>query len=174
MPGRKGSIPWNKGIKTEPWSEEKKKRHSELRKGKGLGPRPNQWKWGSDKDLRDKNTAFLKARCQAKYRQEEWRLTFPEYDAIWNENEWARRGIQAHCICMSREDMSGPWSKNNVILIERSKNARRHNRNLGGGKEQPFTYQGREFKGIHDMVEYHNISYQTARNWLRFKKEGNE
>jgi hypothetical protein len=170
MPGRKGSIPWNKGIKTEPWSEEKKKRHSLLRKGKGIGPRPQQWKWGTDRDLRDKNTAFLKARCQAKYRQEEGRLTFPEYDAIWNENDWARRGIQAHCICMSRDDMAGPWSKKNVILIERGKNARRLHNNLDGGEQPAFEHHGRKFTSYHDMVDHYNISYQTARNWRRFNK----
>ena len=135
-------------------------------------PQPNKWKYGPAKDLRDKNTAFLKMRCQARFRGEPWKITFHEIDKIWDDNSWARKGPKGWNLCMSRIDPKKSWSKNNVHILTRSKNQLRINQ-LKLFKNKTVTdiiFKGKKFKNYHDMTEYYGISYQTARNWNRFNK----
>ena len=132
---------------------------------------PNKWKWGPAKDLRDKNTAFLKMRCQATYRNEVFNLTFQDFDKIWDDNSWAKKGPKGWNLIMSRIDPFKSWNKNNVHILSRTENLLRLNqlKNYKNKTITNFVYKGKTFKNYHDMTEYYGISYQTARNRRRFK-----
>ena len=171
----KKRVPWNKGLKMPPMSAELREKHRQGSLGKGVGPRPTTWKWGSARDLRDKNRAFLVQRCQARYRNEKWQLTFHEFDKLWDDRSWARKGPKGWKLCMSRSNPKKGWSKSNVFLIKRTHNQLRLKqieRNLYKAKKkqnESVIFKGKRFENYHEMAGYYDVSYQTARNWRRFK-----
>lgn len=57
-------------------------------------------------------------RAQAKFRGEEWDLSFDEFYELW-KNDWYNRGRQRDNVCMSRKDSSLPWNKDNTIIVVR-------------------------------------------------------
>ena len=93
-------------------------------KNRQSGPRPQTWKHGPSQALKDLNMAFLRARAQAKYRGEEWRLTFDEFRDKW-AGRYPETGIQSHCIVMVRSDPQGAWSFANTELMRRGDNQAR-------------------------------------------------
>ena len=133
------------------------------------GPRPHVWKWGKDPFLKEKNIAFLKARCQARYRNETWALDFPTFSAIWIKEKWKQKGIEGDCLCMSRRNLKKGWTKDNVFLIARRDNQLRIKQLRNWKWVKNFTYKGKQYKDYKHLADHYNIEVQTARNWYRFK-----
>ena len=133
------------------------------------GPRPHLWKWGEDPWVKEKNVAFLKARCQAKYRNEKWTLDFPTFSTLWTKKKWEQKGIKADCLCMSRQDPKKGWIKDNVFFVARAGNQLRLRQMRNQTRPSNFTYKGKRYKDYKHLADYYNIEVQTARNWYRFK-----
>jgi len=93
-----------------------------MRKGqinpcKGV-PRPHTWIMGPDELRRKQYYIWLQQRNQARYRGEDWTLTFDQWLAIWGK-KWNKRGRKADNLCMSRKDPLKPWNVDNTYLINR-------------------------------------------------------
>ena len=79
-------------------------------------PRPHVWKSGADEKRHSMYMPWLRARAQANYRNEDWQLTFDQFAELWDQH-WHERGRGPDQYCMSRHDMSGPWSIDNAFII---------------------------------------------------------
>ena len=90
----------------------------------GPGPRPLCWKTGPDPVIHDQYVAWGRARAQALWRGEAWELTFEEFRTVWGA-DWSRRGRGSDDLCMTRQDLTGPWSVHNVELMTRADHNRR-------------------------------------------------
>ena len=86
------------------------------------GTRPFTWKVGPDVRTHDQYVAWLRARCQARFRGEGWELEFEDYQRLWGD-DWERRGRTRDTLCLSRDDYDQPWSVDNCTLRTR----REHN-----------------------------------------------
>ena len=80
--------------------------------------RPHQWITGPDPFRHKLYWPFQAHQAQAKFRGDEHLLTFEEFFEIWKDH-WHLRGRQADCICLTRIDPRGPWSKENCELVTR-------------------------------------------------------
>jgi len=70
---------------------------------------------------------YHRARCQAKYRGEEWELDFYEYWELWIDH-WEERGRGINDMCMIRLDKSLPWRWDNVKMVSRGDYLTQHGR----------------------------------------------
>jgi len=115
-----------------------------LRKG-GRGPRPHVWICGPDEYKHQMYIPFLKAKAQAKFREEPWELEFEDYFTIWN-GYWADRGRDRDSLCMTRKDWSDSWSKDNIILVTRLEHCQRqaaNSRRVWAAKGLPRKYKSK-------------------------------
>ena len=71
--------------------------------------------------------SYTRMRAQAKFRDEEFTLTWDEYQAIW-AGKWEQKGRDVTSLCMSRKDWDGVWSSDNIELITRHEHFRRQGR----------------------------------------------
>jgi hypothetical protein len=83
-------------------------------------PRPHTWKSGPDEVRHVRYFIWLQQRNQAKYRKEEWDLTFDQWLEIWGD-KILKRGRKKENYCMTRHDPIGPWNMANTYIIERGK-----------------------------------------------------
>ena len=78
----------------------------------------------------------MKARAQANFRGEEWSLTEQEYISIWREDDrYLHKGRSSESLCLVRDDLEGPWSMDNIMVITRLEHLRRcanYRKQLGG------------------------------------------
>lgn len=89
-------------------------------KGKGRkGPRPHVWKCGPDEYKHQMYVPWMMAKAQAKFRGEEWDLSFDEYFELWNGN-WDQRGRAADDLCMTRKDWERGWHLSNCYIAVRT------------------------------------------------------
>ena len=138
MPFRPGDRPWNRG-KTgleAGWTPERRQRQAELQRewlrdhpehpfGNPGGP--DNWITGPDPDVRRLRYRFLRARSQARFWHQEWRLTWDEYLAIYRESgEWGGRGMRD--LNLTRVDTTQGWWVANVRLVPRGQAMRRRTR----------------------------------------------
>lgn len=61
---------------------------------------------------------FLLSRCQAKYRKEEWNLTYEEFCTLWADH-YLERGRDGHNYVMTRKDVLKAWDINNILVLTR-------------------------------------------------------
>lgn len=97
-------------------------------KGNGKrGPKvnPDNWISGPDPIQRDKYYAWLKHRAQAKFRKEEYFLTWEDWDTLWSIDDFLNRGRYADSLCLSRIDNDGPWDISNVEILTRLEHLRK-------------------------------------------------
>ena len=60
------------------------------------------------------------AKSQAKFRNEEWNLTFEDFCKIWHSDEdWEKRGRGRDALIMTRIDEEKAWEPSNIQLIKR-------------------------------------------------------
>ena len=88
-------------------------------KGGGNAVNPERWLHGSDLLTHDKYYAFLKHKAQARYRGEDYRLTFDDWKDLWPDNLWLQRGTRVDDLCLSRHDFEDGWYINNVDIMTR-------------------------------------------------------
>lgn len=61
------------------------------------------------------------AKNQARYRNQSWDLAFEDYAGLWLENDRYRsRGRCQNGLQLSRKDLSGPWTRDNIQIVNRS------------------------------------------------------
>jgi len=97
-------------------------------------PRPHLQKLTDPFD-RARRIPFLMQRCQAKFRDETWYLTFEEWCSFWTVETWEKRGRHPSDLCMTRIDHNEAWAIGNVALITRTQqlqesNKRRSRKNI--------------------------------------------
>ena len=90
----------------------------------GPGPRPAVWLSGPDDQRHRQWIAFGRARCQARFRGEDWSLTFQDWEELW-QGCWHLRGRHSQDLCLCRQDYSQGWHRSNVDLITHLEHNRR-------------------------------------------------
>ena len=74
-----------------------------------------------DKFTNDRRLAWVRSVCQARYRKEDWELTFSEFCQFWNtEQRFHRRGRSINSLVLVRIDDFDPWNRNNCVIITRA------------------------------------------------------
>jgi hypothetical protein len=81
-------------------------------------PRPHVWLCGPDEYKHSMYTPWQRSSAQARYRGEEFEMTFEQFYKLWKDH-WPQRGRGIDDLCMSRKDHGGPWSKKNTHIITR-------------------------------------------------------
>lgn len=87
-------------------------------------PRPHTWVSGPDVTKHKQYIAWSMQREQAKFRGEEYVLTFEDFVEIWGEF-WHQRGRMAWSMVMTRHDLEKGWYRDNVCIMERLQHVRR-------------------------------------------------
>lgn len=87
--------------------------------GRGRKSNPDQWICGPDLLTREKYYGWLKHRAQARHRGEIYNLTWDDWQSLWTDGEWQRRGRGATDLCLSRHTPKDPWQIDTVSVITR-------------------------------------------------------
>jgi hypothetical protein len=70
----------------------------------------------------DRHHGFLKAKAQAMFRKEEWKLSIFQWFKIWHDPAmWYNRGRASDSVTLTRVDPTEPWCVENVIIMTRRK-----------------------------------------------------
>ena len=101
------------------------KRKTAKSTNKGRKARPEEWLTGPCPETHDKYYAWLKHRAQAKYRQEDYYLTWEDWCELWTPELWPLRGKQADSVCLQRKDIWGAWTLENCEIVSRLEQLRR-------------------------------------------------
>ena len=88
--------------------------------------RPHLWKSGPDPELRSRRLAFLRSRCQARFRSEAWELTLEDWYQLWTLDLWRQRGRRVDSMILTRKNIDGAWSIGNCEVRPRRGNMSRH------------------------------------------------
>lgn len=70
--------------------------------------------------------SFVRSRCQARYRDEIWRMNFGQFKRLWAKH-WHLRGRGSKDLVMTRIDPEQAWDIHNCALITREASIRFHN-----------------------------------------------
>ena len=81
--------------------------------------RPESWITGPDEMTHEKFYAWHKHRAQANYRQEEYYLTFDDWQQLWPTDKFINRGRETESFVLTRVERDGPWSIANCEVITR-------------------------------------------------------
>jgi len=100
--------------------------HNGKNKTTGPGRRvdPTTWKYGPDDFTHESHYAYLKHRSQARFREEPYDLTFEEWHSLWTPETLANRGRTIDSWVLTRSDWDGPWSLDNVEIVDRATHLR--------------------------------------------------
>jgi hypothetical protein len=66
---------------------------------------------------------YTQMKAQAKFRGEEFVLTWQEFQDKW-QGKWHLRGRESNSLCMTRLDWDGAWDNDNTIIVERIEHLR--------------------------------------------------
>jgi hypothetical protein len=92
--------------------------------GGGKYTDPSKWITGPDIEVRKKYYAWLKHRSQAQYRHEEYGLTWEDWQTLWPEELWDKRGRTIESLCLTRLDYEGAWTMDNIAICSRQEHFR--------------------------------------------------
>jgi hypothetical protein len=98
---------------------------------KRRGPRPHVWIVGPDEEKHEMYHPWQLVKAQAKFRSEEFELTFEEFYELW-EGYWKLRGRKPDDLCMTRKDSSQAWSRANCEIITRKEHLQNQGFSRGG------------------------------------------
>lgn len=84
--------------------------------------RRKYWKSGTDLLDHEKYYAWLKHRAQARYRKEDYSLTWEQWWTLWPNELWNRRGRGADCVRLKMINKSLGWHISNVEVVPRKGN----------------------------------------------------
>ena len=88
--------------------------------GRPKGTQPSLWRFPNDSVKRAKALGWVRAKCQAKFRGEQWDITEEDWIYIlWTDQLWARRGRKSQDLCLIRDDSKAAWSMDNVMIVTR-------------------------------------------------------
>lgn len=89
--------------------------------GTGIGPgrrvNPNDWSTGTDPVRHEKYYAYLKHRCQAKFRKEQHSLTWEQWEQLWPDHLWAQRGRSIDSLCLQQIEPGAGWHEHTVEIV---------------------------------------------------------
>ena len=88
--------------------------------------RRHLWKAGPDPELRERRLAYLRAKAQAKFREEGFELSLDEWYQLWTLENWRKRGKKIGDLILTRKNIDGVWEMGNVVIRERAGNMSRH------------------------------------------------
>ena len=83
---------------------------------------PAFWKTGPDPFIREKYYAYLKHKAQCSYRSESYNLTWEDWQNLWTDELFLKRGRTSNSLIMQRIRVSDPWQLDNVQITNRKKN----------------------------------------------------
>lgn len=86
---------------------------------------PATWSTGPDIVTREKYYAFLKHRSQAIFRKETYELTWEDWQKLWTNDLFERRGRNRDSLCLSRKVLTESWNLNNCVITERYNHLKR-------------------------------------------------
>lgn len=98
--------------------------------------RPHIWVTGPDPVRHAMYRGWQVHKSQSKFRGEEFKLSFEEYEDLW-KNDWDNRGRTPSSICMTRIDSRGAWEIKNIELITREEHFKRQSIQRIGMKYKP-------------------------------------
>jgi len=101
------------------------KRNNKPPTNKGRLPDCADWISGPCPVMHDKYYAWLKHRAQARYRHEDYELSWADWCELWTPELWPQRGKQSYSMCLQRKDIWGPWSLDNCEVVTRLEQLRR-------------------------------------------------
>lgn len=90
-------------------------------KGKGRKSNPSKWITGPCLLTREKYYAYLKHRAQARFRKEDYSLTWDTWQSLWTDAVWAKRGRKSDDLILGRVDWDLGWLDNNVEIMTRKR-----------------------------------------------------
>ena len=76
----------------------------------------------------EKYYAFLKHRAQARYRGEPYDLTWAQWQRLWPQKLWNRRGRAPHSVRLTQIDPTQGWCEQNCVVRQHSAHMREINR----------------------------------------------
>lgn len=81
----------------------------------------------------DRYRVYKQAEYQARYRGEEWQISFREWCQIWQDPlTWSRRGRGVEDLSMTRRNPVKPWTLKNVMVLSRLDQIRLRNSRTWG------------------------------------------
>jgi len=91
----------------------------------GRKVKPETWISGDCPIVHDKYYAWLKHRAQARYRGEDYYLSFEDWCELWTPSKWSQRGRKADSLVLQRQRIDGEWSLDNCEVVTRLEQLRR-------------------------------------------------
>lgn len=94
--------------------------------GKARRMFPTNWISGPDPVQHDMYYAWQKHRAQARYRKEDYELTWEDWQTIWaNPVDFLNRGRKPEDLTLTRIDDDGCWQLDNVQIMTRLEQLRK-------------------------------------------------
>tara|TARA_X000001382_G_scaffold126397_1_gene112972 strand:+ start:175 stop:636 length:462 start_codon:yes stop_codon:yes gene_type:complete len=117
-------VPWNKGMKMPPMSQESKDKISRANTGKNRGKRPYRWITGPDPIVQRLRRRWLLAKNQAKYWNQPWQISWDQYRDLLLDHE-DQLGNRADAMNLCRTDKTEGWTIGNVTIMTQSQAGQR-------------------------------------------------
>lgn len=86
--------------------------------------KPQVWKTGPDPVLHKQYLTWLQQKNQANFRKEHWDLPFEVWLDMWRPY-WHLRGRGSGEYCMTRTNLDGAWTQDNVEIVTRKEHVTR-------------------------------------------------
>lgn len=99
------------------------------------GPRPQVWVTGPDPLRHLQYRAFIQQRNQARWRGEEWTITFEQWLDLWGDR-YHLRGRTVNSLCLTRRDYDLPWTQDNTEVVSRQEHNQRQSRRGRRSRQQ--------------------------------------
>lgn len=81
--------------------------------------RPTAYKVGTCPLRRDKRYAWLRHKAQCKFRNEEYNISWEDWENIWSDEDFLKRGRGIDDLCLMKVEIDGDWSVANTQVIRR-------------------------------------------------------
>jgi len=88
-------------------------------KSKVCRPKGGNYRVGKDSYTRDRYYAWLKHKSFRQSRNQEYNLTWEDWDAVWTHELWSQRGRGLDNVQMYRIDPLVPWQNDNIEILSR-------------------------------------------------------
>lgn len=85
----------------------------------GYPERPDRWITGPDPIEHDKYYGYMKHKAQAKFRGEDYSLTWEDWQDLWPHDKWLCRGRGKEDLCLMQSDPILGWHNYNVEVVTR-------------------------------------------------------
>lgn len=87
---------------------------------------PDTWISGPDPLAHDKYYAWLKHRSQARYRGEQYELSWDDWNSLWSNEDFAKRGRKNTDLCLARINQTESWNYANCHVVTRKDHLKRN------------------------------------------------